>query len=295
MSGHPMRIMHAEVAQIVDLSPALRRIVFGGPALVGYPTTGVGDEYVRVLFPLPGEDRPPLPEVAGDDLDYSTVTGDRMRTYTIRDVDAERGLVTIDFVVHDGGLAAAWALEATIGDVVGLNTPKPLYDPPEGLEWQVLVADNAGLPAALRLVELTPEHVRTRLVLEVAAEDHKVPVPEHPLVETTWVIGGNGHGPSHLDEVVRGLPRPEGTGYVWVAGETKTLRGARKHLRRELGLPASAYKALGYWTADAEKWRERFAALDETTRAELDAMWASDRDPEVIADEYEDRLDSLGL
>lgn len=290
-----MSVMHAKVAQVVDLTPALRRIVFGGPNLVDYPTSGVGDEYVRVLFPLPGEDRPPLPEVAGDDLDYSTVVGDRMRTYTIRDVDAERGLVTVDFVVHDGGLAASWARDAAIGDVVGINTPKPLYDPPEGLQWQVLAADNAGLPAAFRILELTPEHVRTRLVLEVAEESHKLDVPSHPLAETTWVIGGNGHGPSCLDEAVQGLPRPEGIGYVWVAGETKTLRGARKHLRRELGLPASAYKALGYWTADAERWRERYAALDDAVRDELAAMWDSERDPEEIADEYEDRLDSLGL
>ncbi|SDC96816.1 siderophore-interacting protein [Glycomyces harbinensis] len=295
MTGQPMRVMHAPVVQVVDLTPAMRRIVFGGPNLVGYPTTGVGDEYVRILFPLAGEERPPLPDVAGDDLDYSTVQGDRLRTYTIRDADPERGLVTVDFVVHDGGLAASWAKTAQVGDVIGINTPKPLYDPPEGLQWQVLLADNAGLPAALRLVELTPAHVRTRLVLEVAEESHKTDLPAHPLLETTWIVGGNGHGPSCLDEAARGLQLPDGIGYVWIAGETKTLRGARKHLRRDLGLPASAYKALGYWTADAERWRERFAALDEATRAELDAMWDSGDDPEDIADAYEDRLDSLGL
>ncbi|MEU6250283.1 siderophore-interacting protein [Glycomyces sp. NPDC047010] len=291
MSG--MRVMHAEVVAVEDLSPVLRRIVFGGPGLAGYPTSGVGDEYVRVLFPLGGEERPPLPEVDGDDIDYSTVDGDRLRTYTVRGVG--EGTVTIDFVVHDGGLAAGWARAATVGDVVGINTPKPLYDPPAGLEWQVLAADNAGLPAALRIVELTPPHVATRLVLEVADEAHKVDVPEHPKLETTWVLGGNGHAPSCLDEVVRGLPRPDGTGYVWVAGETRALRGARKHLRRELGLPATAYKALGYWTVDAERWRERYAALDDATREELQAMWATDEDPEAVADAYEDRLTALGL
>lgn len=290
-----MRVMYAEVVAVSDLSPVLRRIVFGGRSLADYPTTGVGDEYIRILFPLDGEDRPPLPRLAGDELDYSSITGNRMRTYTIRDVDAERGEVVVDFVVHEGGLAAQWARRAAPGDVVAINTPKPLYAPPSDLQWQILVADNAGLPAALRICELTPATVRTRLVLEVAEAAHRVAVPDRPLTEITWVHGGNGHGPSRLEEVVRSLPRPEGIGYVWVAGETRALRGVRKYLRRELGLPASQYKSVGYWTAGAEEWRARYDALDETTRTELAAMWDTDRDPEDIEDEYVARLTSLGL
>lgn len=290
----PMRVVHAEVVEVVDLTPGMRRIVFGGPGLSDYASTGVGDEYVRLIFPAEPDGEPPLPDVLDSGLDYATVDLDRLRTYTVRDHDPDSSRITVDFVVHDGGVAAAWALAAQPGQVVGLNTPTALYDPPDQTAWQVLVADYAGAPAALRIAEQTPG-VRTRLIVEVPDDEHRLPLPERTGLEVTWVIGGNGHGPSRLEEIVRAVPRPESDGYVWVAGESKAVRGVRKHLRHELGLPATAYKAVGYWIADAEAWRERYAALDEQTRLELDAIWETDRDEEEQEDEYEERLTQLGL
>jgi NADPH-dependent ferric siderophore reductase len=76
------------------------------------------------------------------------------------------------------------------------------------------------------------------------------------------VHGGNGHGASRLTEVVESIRRPEGVGYVWVSGETSELRGVRRHLPRTLGLPASAYRAVGYWTENAQQWNARYQALE---------------------------------
>lgn len=80
-----------------------------------------------------------------------------------------------------------------------------------------------------------------------------------------------------------------------MAGETKTLRGVRRHLRHELGLPATAYKADGYWTVRAEDWNASYNALDADTRAGLEALWEADRPEEEIEDEYDARLTALGL
>lgn len=290
----PMRVHLAEVVDVLDLSPGMRRVVFGGDGVADYGSTGVGDEYIRLIFPREPDAAPDLPDVGEKGLDYTTVDLDRLRTYTVRDHDPDAGRITVDFVVHDGGVAAAWALRAEPGHLVGLNTPTALYDPPAELGWQVLVADYAGAPAALRIAALTPT-VRTRLILEVPDDEHRLELPDRPRLEVTWVVGGNGHGPSRLEEIVRTVPRPEGDGYVWVAGEAKAVRGVRKHLRHELRLPATAYKAVGYWIAGAETWRERYDALDEQTRAELDAIWQSDRDEEEQEDEYDARLTELGL
>lgn len=287
-------VHHTEVVETTDLSPGMRRIVLGGDGLAGYASTGVGDEYIRILFPADPDERPRLPLVTDGNLDYSSIDLSRLRTYTVRGWDAARHHLTVDFVVHEGGVAAAWARQARPGQVVGVNIPTGLYEPPAGLAWQILVADAAGMPAALRIAELTPA-VPTRLVLEVPGAEHELAVPDRPGLDVTWLHGGNGHGPSRLEEVVRTIPRPDGVGYVWVAGESKVLRGVRKHLRHELKLPATAYKTVGYWIQDAERWNERYDALDDDVRAQLDAIWEDDRDLEEKEDEYERRLSALGL
>ncbi|GAA1544557.1 siderophore-interacting protein [Nocardioides humi] len=289
-----MSVHHAEVLDAVDLTDGMRRVVLGGEGLAGYRSTGVGDEYIRLLFPADPDQRPELPDVVDGNLDYGSIDLDRLRTYTVRDWDAQARRLTVDFVVHEGGVAATWARQATPGQVIGLNTPTALYAPPAGLEWQVLIADYAGLPAAVRLAETTPG-VPTRLVLEVPGPSYQVEIAVRPDLEVVWVHGGNGHAPSRLEEIVRSLPRPEGLGYVWVAGESKVLRGVRKHLRHELRLPATAYKTVGYWIEDAEKWRERYDNLDEETRAALDAIWEKGGDEDDLEDEYDARLTELGL
>lgn len=290
-----MQVFRAEVVAVEDLTPSLRRITLGGPDLRRFVSTGVPDEYLRLLIPPPGETEPSLPAVEDGVIDFSTVDLDRLRTYTVRRHDAAAGEVVIDVVVHDGGVAAAWARGAAPGDRIGINSPTGLYDPPVGLAWQMLVADLTGVPALCRILEQTPAHVANRVVIEAPDPAHRLELPAHPRVETTWVYGGNGHGPSGLAAIVEGLPRPVGTGYVWVAGESRALRGVRRHLRRQLALPASAYKSVGYWIEEAEQWKATYAALDADTRASLEALWTSDRAEEEIEVEYDERLTALGL
>lgn len=298
MSGRitvPMAVYTAEVVATYDLSPTLRRVVLGGDGLAGYRTTGVGDEYIRLLFPAEGTTDPVLPTITDGNLDYGSIDLNLLRTYTVRRFDRARGEVTVDFVVHGHGVATTWARNASPGDLVGLNSPTGLYDPPDDLAWQILVSDLAGLPALARLLEQTPDGVRTRVVVEVPGPADQIALPERPTITISWVHGGNGNAASRLEEIVRTLPHPDGSGYLWVAGETAALRAVRRHLRRELRLPADRFKVIGYWTAGAESWQERYDALDDATRAELEDMWESSRDEEEIQDEYDERLTALGL
>jgi len=292
----PNKIFRAEVVETTRLTPGMRRVTFGGPGLQEFRSTGVGDEYLRVFLPSDGQDEPTWPLPRGDHWDYPEgVEPSPLRTYTVRGFDADRGQVTIDFVVHDGGVAATWAQRAKPGDIVGLNTPTALYDPPADMSWQIVLADAAGLPAAARLLEQTAPGVRTRAVLEVATAADRQPIAHHEGVEIVWLDGGNGHGPSRLEEILRSAELPAGPGYIWVAGETTVMRGVRRYLRHELALPSGAYKVIGYWTAKAEEWTARYESLPAETVAELAALWVSGRDQEEIEDEYVARLEALGL
>ena len=56
------------------------------------------------------------------------------------------------------------------------------------------------------------------------------------------------------DDAVRSLPRPgDRTGYIWLAGETGVLRGVRTYLRKELDLPATAFKVVGHWQTGPQR------------------------------------------
>ncbi|MCU1517787.1 MAG: siderophore interacting protein, partial [Pseudarthrobacter sp.] len=115
-------------------------------------------------------------------------------------------------------------------------------------------------------------------------------------VDIAWVFGGNGHTQSRLDELIRAIDLPSGTGYVWFAGETKVLRSVRRHLRHERKLAAGSYKLIGYWTDKSEQWEERWESLDAPTRKWLDELWDNkDADPEDLEDLYAAKLESLGL
>ena len=296
-----MSIYRGIVVRTARLSPTLVRITLGGPGLAGFVSTGVGDEYVRVFFPH-GEDQTEvsLPVPNGDWWVLPEGAPEApMRTYTIRDARPESGEIDIDFVIHAAGIAGPWAAAAQPGHVLGLNSPTSLYRPPAETTWQVLVGDLTGLPAIARLLTQAPRGVRTRVVVEVPSLADRVELPSLVDAEVTWVVGGNGDGPSRLGEVVRSVVDerlPLHTGYIWVAGETVALRDARKYLRRELGLAARHFTVVGYWSPIAH-WDSKYQALPESVQRELAAMWEgeSGSDPEDLQLRYEGRLAELGL
>ncbi|MEZ5085389.1 MAG: siderophore-interacting protein [Tessaracoccus sp.] len=292
------RIHRVQVVEVRWLNSGMVRVVFAGEGLDGFVSSSVGDEYLRLFLPAEGHDEPILPEPTDDGYWRfpDGVTSTTVRTYTVRDWDADARRLTIDFVVHDGGVAARWAMGAAPGHIAGVNTPRGLYAAPEGIRWQLLVADATGLPAALRLAERAPQGVRTRVVIEVASPDEEQRVATPAGVELAWVHGGNGHGPSRLEHIVRASEFPQDPGYVWVAGEARATRAVRRYLRHELRLAPDAYKVVGYWTENAEQWMERYEALPEELRISLREMWSDEtRDAEEVADEYEAILEASGL
>jgi NADPH-dependent ferric siderophore reductase len=300
------RIHAAEVTGARRIGPGMVRVTLGGPDMHDYPTTGVGDEYVRLFLPDEPDGEVRMPFVTDRGWDFPEgVEPAQMRTYTIRAHRA--GEVDIDFVVHEGGLAADWALSARPGRRVALNPPQALYARPEGARRQLLVADEPALPAALRIAELTAHEVPTTLLVELRARENALLIEvEHPgpggtgpggedPVRYRWLSGtGNGATPSQLVDALRREEIGEDT-YVWVAGETRLTRQARSHLRHELSLPASAYKCVGYWTDRAEQWRERYEELGEDFHERIRTLYASDGDSEEIVDEVQRMFEAVGL
>ncbi|MYW02538.1 siderophore-interacting protein, partial [Streptomyces sp. SID3343] len=120
-------IHRGTVLEHTYLTPGMIRIVFGGEGLRAFETSGIGDEYLRLYFPLPDTGELVLPSPTDpdgeEDADAAAVEYSPARRYTVRRFDPERGELTVDFVVHDGGIASAWALAAAPGAELGIGSP----------------------------------------------------------------------------------------------------------------------------------------------------------------------------
>ncbi len=208
--GYYSDYFRAEVRQVVALTPNMIRIVFGGPDLSRFASSGDPDERLVVVLPRPGERAAPAPVRQPDGtLDYPTTDEPEMRSYTVRRVDAATGELVIDFVRHEGGAAATWAVAARVGDVVYLSPAKGWYSPPDDVSWQLLMADMTALPALGRILEELPGGQRAVVLAEVTEPTDRQEIESVADVATTWLPGsGNGHGPSRLLAALQSIDLP---------------------------------------------------------------------------------------
>ena len=248
----------ARVVTTQRLTPNMLRITFEAVGDWLWPTHGRGDERVDIALPAPGEtvaniDVFSLPEYGrgweGEEPPW--------RHYTVRQVHEGGRLLDIDFVVHDGGLASAWAERAEPGHIIGIfgagerEEPSSYYAAPDDAEFQLLVADATGMPGLGRILEQLPAGARALAIVEVPTEADIQEYETAGDVEIRWLIGsGNGHRPSALATEVAGLSAPEHPWYAWVACEAATSRAIRSDLRARLGLARNRHHAIGYWTQD---------------------------------------------
>jgi NADPH-dependent ferric siderophore reductase len=281
------------------LSSHLVSITLAVPA--DYASTGIPDEYVRVMIPPAGA------ELALPTIDESwTVTYPEgavepdARVYTISDHRVVDGSVQVDVDValHDRGVGAEWARSCRPGDVVGITDPYGLYAASPDTMWQPLVCDLTGVPAAGRILRGLDVGQRAEVVVVTTSADDEVPLPSPADVDVTWQVVDSEHGVSDAlaaAVVERELPT-EGSRYVWLAGEARASRAARRHLRRELGWPQSDFYTCGYWQIDAERWNQRYAEVADQLTAEAERVRAQVGDDEgAFLDALDDIYENAGL
>lgn len=260
-----------------------------------FTSTGVPDEYVRLLIAPVGSPLV-LPHIE-EDWTVTLPEGappPAYRVYTISDHRMVDGVVEVDVDValHDRGVGSDWARDCVPGDQVGLIEPHGLYAAPAEVPWQLLVCDITGLPALARILRGLDagQHVEAVVVLTDAAD--RIPLPSAATVDVTWqVIERETDVCEALTAAVleRDLPT-EGPRYAWLAGEARSSRAVRRHLRRDLGWPQADFYTCGYWQIDAETWNARYEAVAEDLIAQARQVEA-----EVGGDQgaYLDALDDI--
>ncbi|MET0928904.1 MAG: siderophore-interacting protein [Aeromicrobium sp.] len=293
-----MKTYTATVLGRRTLSAHLVTITLGG--LPDYASTGVPDEYIRVLIPPVGAELA-LPEID----DKWTITYPEgavepdFRVYTISDhrvVDGETQ-IDLDIALHDEGAGSEWARRCQPGDQVGLIEPHGLYAAPADVGWQLLAADITGLPAVARILRGLSTGQKAVVHVVLTDPGDEIPLPSAADVDLTWqVVAKETDISGALEEAVTSREMPTSDRYVWLAGEARASRAVRRHLRRELKWPQSDFYTCGYWQIEAEKWNARYQEVAEVVMAKSAEVQKKVGDDEgAYLDALDDIYDSVGL
>jgi NADPH-dependent ferric siderophore reductase len=244
-----------EVVGVIQLTPRMVRIEFGGDGLEGFAAGEFTDHYVKIQFPPPGVDY----TVPFDQEELrATRPRDqwpRTRTYSVRAWDPDRLRLTIDFVVHgDEGVAGPWARQAVPGDLLQLQGPGGAYAPDPNAPAYLMVGDPSVMPAIAASLERVPAGRPVHVVLQIADAEDQVELTTPGDLRLHWL---DAHGDEVLAEAVRGLELPARTD-AFVHGEASSVRALRRHLIVERGIPREALSVSGYWkrSRTEEGWRE---------------------------------------
>ncbi len=228
---HELKRRDLAVLRIHDLGPHLRSIVFGGPDLAGFVSASF-DDHVKIFFPTVGS------EAVG-------------RDYTPRHYDAAAGELTIEFVLHGHGPAAAWAAQAQPGQRLVIGGPRGSLIIPMDYDWHLLIGDESALPAVTRRLEHLPAGAPVQAILLAAdAADRRVFAGACAL-QLQWVST-----PEALLDAARALTLPVGEGYAWCAGEAATMASLRRILVEDKGHDRHAIRAAAYWKKGASGHHE---------------------------------------
>lgn len=292
-----MGFSFARVVEISELNPRLCRIVFTVPGLADLNLPVEGDTAVGMYFPGPGEHKAPAMENRDGVWGYYDIDPiPEGRNYSVRYVDRATALMTVDFVVHEHGVATLWAQRAEIGDEVAMSHARSWYKPETSTEWQLLVADLAGLPALARIMEELPPQTPATVIVEVCDEDDLDYLPRRDDIELVVKVGsGNGYGESALADAVEEFAHAEGRGYCWFAAEAKASRAVRKHLRKQYGWKADQCDIIGYWRFDGEAWARKFEEVGAELFTVYSSALAEGKSEKIASEEFDDALERAGL
>ena len=248
----PLKTFLARVIRSERITPQMHRVTIGGGDLGSF-VSAAADQFITLILPQPGQERPLIdPETFTWEI-YRTMTEETrpiVRNYTARRHRPEVAEIDVDFVLHgDGGPASQWALRARPGDHLAIWGPRMAYAPPEATEWQLLCADETGLPAVAAIFEDLRPGERAIAFVEIADAAEEQPLPSAGDVVVNW-LHRNGVAAGESDlliDAVREATFPAGVVYAWGGGERRLMATVRKHLQDDRGIPTSAISFINYW------------------------------------------------
>jgi NADPH-dependent ferric siderophore reductase len=229
LSGPLAGTIHLDL-QVVDsaqITPHMQRLRLTAPQLEGFGY-------------LPGQDVMLL--VAAD--------GKRpvRRRYTIRELDQQARLLTLDIVLHGDGPGERWVRSAQPGDRIEGIGPRGKITTSATADWHLFIADESALPATFVMTEALAPGSAATLILEVPEEDDEQYLPAAASTRISWLhrLGAPAGDPEALAAEAAEVELPPGRGHAYLLGEAKVVSRLREILA-ERGLGQDQMSPKAYW------------------------------------------------
>lgn len=215
------------------------RIAFTSDQLTGFSSQGF-DDHIKVFFP-DGDGKLVMPEITDEGVAWGEGPRPVSRDYTPLAFDAERNELTIDFYIHEGGVASNWAAAAKEGDTLMIGGPRGSLVIPDDYSWQLYVCDESGLPAVRRRLLSLPENVTTRVLVNSHHSGTQPYLSEFTHAAVEWLDGAS------IAEKLKNLDIPAQDYFVWITGEGEEVKRLSDNLLASHGLDADYVRAVAYW------------------------------------------------
>lgn len=255
----PIRMRELDVLRVEDVTPGMRRVTVGGPSMDQHVRDGIVipavrtsgfDDDIKLLPADPVTGTLPFEEPtnsADGTVDWPAGSFQYSRTYTVRRFDRDAREMDIDFVVHAGGLAAEWANRVGPGEKILIAGPKHSSSLPVGVDWMLVAGDETALPAIAHCLEKLPSDLPATVVIEVAEPAHRQELLSDADVDITWLYRSDNGGESRLAQTVQDAQWRRGQPYLWVAGESTTVKPLRRWAKHDTNLDKRFVEIAGYW------------------------------------------------
>jgi NADPH-dependent ferric siderophore reductase len=281
VAGRPVHTF--EVVSSEQLTPHLIRVVLGGNGFDTFIPNESTDAYVKIVFVDDGVDVGGLPQPLTLDS-FTALPAEQqptVRTYTVRQVDAERREIAIDFVVHgEHGVAGPWAAAATPGQPAFLTSPNGAFAPDPAADWYLFAGDEAAVPAIGVALEALPDNAIGKVFIEVAGPEDEIALIAPAGVEVRWIYRGGradlvpedqAGDNAPLIATVKEAAWMPGQVQVFIHGEAQAvMHNLRPYIRKERGVDAKWGASIsGYWRRGRteetfRQWKRELAEAEAT-------------------------------